>query len=74
MDLEVTYLLLGEERRAIVKDAPTKDAAKAAIISDISQSLQFIHIAPVQSKPKRSLFSTYMDGFRVFAQKFVPAQ
>ena len=72
MDREVTYLLLGEERRAIVKNAETDAQAKASIIADISKSLQFIHVAPV--KPKRSLFNTYADGFRVFAQKFVHAQ
>lgn len=74
MDRIVTYLLLGEERRATVKDAATDEEAKAAVIADISKSLQFIHVAAVPSKPKRNIFETYVDGFRVFAQKLIPTQ
>ena len=74
MDREVTYLLLGEERRAIVKDAATNDEAKAAVIADISKSLQFIHAVPVKPQRRKSLFSTYADGFLNRLQKLVPAQ
>lgn len=74
MDREVTYLLLGEERRAIVKNAATNDEAKAAVISDISTSLQFIHVAPVPTKRRKSLYETYADGFLNRLQKLVPAQ
>ena len=74
MDRVVTYRLLGEERQATVKGAATDGEAKAAVTNDIAQSLHFLCITPVPSRPRRSLFSTYMDGFFSKIQKLVPAQ
>lgn len=73
-DRIVTYRLLGEERQAVVRNAATDDEAKAAVTSDIAKSLNFVGITPVRPRKRRSLFSTYMEGFFFKVKKLVPAQ
>lgn len=74
MDREVTYRILGEERQATVRGAATDGEAKAAVTNDIAQSLHFVSITAVRPRNRRSLFSTYMEGFFFKVKKLVPAQ
>lgn len=74
MDRIVTYRLQGEVRQSTVKNAATDDEAKAAVTNDIAQSLHFVSITAVRPRNRRSLFSTYMEGFFFKVKKLVPAQ
>lgn len=62
--------VVGELTEQQVRDHVTTKMAKEFVETFRIKSINQV----LDRKPRRSLFDTYADGFRVFAQKFVAAQ
>ena len=78
-DRIVTFTALGVEHQVTIKGAKSDEEARDLVTTEIAK--RFVDTFSIKAitavRPRRSfrsLFDTYADGFRVFAQKFVPAQ
>ncbi len=70
LDTEFSVEVLGEMSEREVRDHVTTKMAEKFVETFRIKSVNQV----LDRKPRHNLFDTYMDGFRVFAQKFVPAQ
>jgi len=66
MDRLVTFVVMGREIQATVRNASSDDEARAEIIAQISKSFHVKSITTVKPRKRVSLWDTYKGGFLSF--------
>jgi len=66
MDRLVTFVVMGREIQATVRNAASDDEARAEIIAQISKTFHVKSITTVKPRKRVSLWDTYKGGFLSF--------